>query len=92
VTPWYDAEAAAGLDEVYWLVIDGEDFTLASARAGTRAAVGREPDLVLIASARVILAARHGETTLAKAIADGALKVEGSQRTLRNFQTVFHLP
>jgi len=92
VTPWYDAAAAGDLDEVYRLVIDGEEFTLASARGRTRAAVGREPDLVLTAPARVILAARRGETTLAAAIARGAVKVEGSKRALRNFQGVFRLP
>jgi DNA-binding HxlR family transcriptional regulator len=92
VTPWYDAEAAGDLDEVYRLVIDGEDFILASARGGTRGAAGREPDLVLTAPAHVILSARHGETTLADAIARGAVRVDGSKRALRNFQKVFRLP
>jgi len=45
-------EAAADLDEVYRLVIDGidgEDFTLASTRDGARIAAGRGPALVLTA-------------------------------------------
>jgi DNA-binding HxlR family transcriptional regulator len=92
VTPWFDGEAAAGIDEVYRLVIDGEEFTLASVRGGTRVATSREPDLVVTAPARTILSARHGETTLADAIAAGAVKIEGSKRALRNFQRVFRLP
>jgi len=90
VTAWYDARAAADLDEIYRLVIDGEEFTLASARGGS--AARREPDLVLTAPAHLIVAARHGETTLARAIAAGAVKVTGSKRALRNFKSVFRLP
>lgn len=89
VTPWYDGEAALGLDEVYRLVVDGQDFTLTSLRGGRRAAAGREPDLVLSAPAHVILAARRGETTLADAIAAGAATATGTKRALKNFQRVF---
>jgi len=92
VSPWYDARAAGDLHEVYHLVIDGERFTLASARGGNRRAREREPDLVLTAPAHVILAVRRGETTLADAIGRGAVKIEGSKRALRNFQRVFRLP
>jgi len=92
VTPWYDAKAAGDLDEIYRLVIDGQPFTLTSARGGIRAARGREPDLVLTAPAHVIVAARRGETSLAAAIASGEVEVDGSQRALRNFQQVFRLP
>ncbi len=92
VTPWYDAEAAGDLDEVYRLVIDGEEFSLTSVRGGSRRAQGREPDVVLTAPAQVILAARQGETTLGDAISRGAVKVAGSKRGLRNFQEVFRLP
>jgi len=92
VAPWYDAEAAGDLDEIYRLVIDGEEFILSSTRGGLPAAVGREPDLVLTAPAHVILSARQGATTLAEAIARGAVRIEGSKRALRNFQAVFRLP
>jgi DNA-binding HxlR family transcriptional regulator len=92
VTPWYDAQTAGTLDEVYRLVIDGEEFSLPSARGGRRRAQEREPDLVLTAPAHVILAARKGETTLSDAIGRGSVKVEGSKRALRNFQEVFRLP
>jgi DNA-binding HxlR family transcriptional regulator len=91
VTPWYDAEAALGLDEVYRLVVDGKDFTLTSMRGGRRAALGREPDVVLTAPAHVILAVRHGETTLAAALESGAATQSGSKRALRNFQKVYRL-
>jgi len=46
---------------------------------------------VLTAPARVIVAARRGETTLTDALASGAATVTGSQRALRNFQRVFRL-
>jgi DNA-binding HxlR family transcriptional regulator len=92
VTPWYDAGAAKGLDETYRLVIDGEEFTLATAKGGDPGPSGRAPDLVLTAPAHVILAARRGETSLAAAIASGAAKVAGSKRALRNFHGVFRLP
>jgi DNA-binding HxlR family transcriptional regulator len=87
---YYDADAAAGIDEVYRLVVDGREFTLTSARGG-RAAPGREPDLVLTAPAHVILAVRRGETTLAHALAGGAASAHGSKRALKNFQRVFHV-
>ena len=47
------------------------------------------PDLVLAAPAHALLGARKSETTLSDAIARRAVKVEGSKRTLRNFQAVF---
>jgi DNA-binding HxlR family transcriptional regulator len=87
---YYDPQAARGLDEVYRLVIDGREFTLASAPGGTVAA-GREPDLVLTVPARVILAARTGETPLADALASGAASLDGRKRALRNFQKVFRI-
>jgi DNA-binding HxlR family transcriptional regulator len=91
VTPWYDEQAAAGIDEVYRLVVDGREFTLTSTRGGRSAAVGREPDLVLTAPAAVILAARRGEGTLAEAVSSGAATVSGTKRALGNFQRVFRL-
>lgn len=87
---YYDPKAASGIDEVYRLVIDGRDFTLASAPGG-KVAPGREPDLVLTAPAHVILAARRDERPLAAALAAGAAQVAGSKRALRNFQKVFRL-
>lgn len=91
VTPWYDPEAAGGLDEVYRLVVDGKDFTLTSVRGGRQAALGREPDLVLTAPAHVLVAARRGETTLGDAVASGTATVAGSKRALKNFQRVFRI-
>jgi len=92
VSAWYDSRAAEGVDEVYRLVVDGAEFTLASARGATGDVAGnRVPDLVLTAPARVIVAARRGETTLTDALASGAATVTGSQRALRNFQRVFRL-
>ena len=90
LTPYFDAEAAAGIDEVYRLVIDGRDFTFTSARGG-KVAADREPDLVLTSPAHVILAARRGEGSLTNAVASGAASMAGSKRALRNFQKVFQL-
>jgi DNA-binding HxlR family transcriptional regulator len=93
VEAWYDSRAAKGIDEVYRLVVDGAEFTLASAPGATREKIAkRAPDLVLTAPAHVIVAARRGETTLADALASGAATVTGSKRALRNFQRVFRLP
>ncbi len=93
VEAWYDSRAAEGTDEVYQLVVDGAEFTLASARGANRGgAANRAPDLVLTAPAHVLVAARRGETTLSDALASGAAAVTGSERTLRNFQRVFRLP
>ncbi len=91
LVPYYDAAAAAGIDEVYRLVIDGRDFTLTSTRGG-KVAPGREPDLVLTTPAHVVVAARRGEARLADALASGAASMTGSKRALRNFQRVFSLP
>jgi len=90
LTPYYDPAAAAGIDEVYRLVIDGRDFTYTSAPGG-KVAPGRDPDLVLTTPAHVILAARRGERTLADAIASGAASATGSKRALKHFQQVFQL-
>lgn len=87
---YYDPRAAAGIDEVYRLVIDGREFTLASAPGG-KVAPGRVPDLVLTVPARVVLAARTGERPFAEALAAGAASAEGGKRALRNFQKVFRL-
>jgi DNA-binding HxlR family transcriptional regulator len=92
VAAYYDADAAARLDERYRLVIDGETFELASVRGRRPAATGGEPDLTVTAPAQAIVAARRGETTLAAAIADGVVTTSGSRRALRNFQRVFRLP
>jgi DNA-binding HxlR family transcriptional regulator len=92
VAAYYDAEAAARLDERYRLVIDGETFDLGAARGRRAAATDGEPDLTITGPAHAIVAARRGETTLQEAIADGVITVQGSKRGLGNFQRVFRLP
>jgi DNA-binding HxlR family transcriptional regulator len=93
VEAWYDARAASGIDEIYRLVIDGAEFTLGSARGATREEMAkRAPDLVLTASAHLLMSARQGKTTLADALASGAATVTGRKHTLRNFQRIFRLP
>ena len=93
VESWYDGPAAADIDEVYRLVVAAAEFTLASARGADRdTAATRASDLVLTAPARVLVAARRGETTLADALATGAATASGSKRALRNFQRIYRLP
>ena len=71
----------------------GAELILAETTEGALDAIGsRVPDLVLTAPARVLVAARRGETTLADALATGAASASGSKRALRNFQRVFRLP
>ena len=90
VTPFFDPDAAAGVDEVYRLVVDGKPFTLATAR-GTRAAADRAPSLTLTTTARALVDARRGDASLADAIARGAAQVEGPARALRTFQRIYRL-
>ncbi|HKA30953.1 MAG TPA: winged helix-turn-helix transcriptional regulator [Candidatus Binatia bacterium] len=92
VASWHDPAAAGGVDEVYRLIVDGEPFTLASARGATRSAGEREPALTLTGTARAFVEARRGETTLARAIERGVVQVQGSASALRNFQRAFRLP
>src|SRR5262249_15028691 len=66
--------------------------TLASARGATGDVAGNGgPHLVLTAPARVIVAARRGETTLTDALASGVATVTRSQRAPRNFPRGFRL-
>jgi DNA-binding HxlR family transcriptional regulator len=93
VEAWYDSRAANGIDEIYRLVIDGAEFTLGSARGATLEKMAkRAPVLVLTAPAHLLVAARHGGTTLADALASGAATVTGRKHALRNFQRIFRLP
>jgi hypothetical protein len=90
---YYDPNAAAGIDERYRLVIDGETFDLASTRGVAPTTEGRgEPDLVVTGPARAVIAARRGEVSFDEAVATGALDVRGSKSARRHFQRVFHLP
>ena len=89
---YYDPDAAAGVDERYRLVIDGATFELGSAAGAGTSATRREPDLILTGSARAVIAARRGDTTLTEAIAAGDIEARGTKRALRHFQRVYRLP
>lgn len=92
VEAWYDPTAASGIDEAYRLVIDGDEFTIGSARGTTREKMAkRKPDLTLTAPAHILVAARQGKPSLAEALAAGAVTMAGSKRALRNFQRIFRL-
>ncbi len=92
VESWFEPTAATGIDEVYRLVLDGADFTLASSAGAKHADRDRPPDLVLTAPAHVIIAARRGDRSLADALASRAATIAGSKRALCNFQRAFRLP
>ena len=88
--PFYDRQAAAGVDERYQLVIDGESFWLSSV-PGRRATAEGEADLVLAGPAWAFMTARQGTRTLGDLIDDGTVVRTGPARSLRNFERVFAL-
>jgi DNA-binding HxlR family transcriptional regulator len=89
--PFYDRQAAAGVDERYQLVIDGEPFWLSSV-PGARATGDDGPaDLVLEGPAWAFMAARQGTKPLDDLIDDGTVIRSGPVRSLRNFERVFAL-
>jgi DNA-binding HxlR family transcriptional regulator len=86
---YYDAAAAAGVDERYLLRADGEEHILVSAR-GPAAPAG-ECDLVLESAARLWLEIRRGALTLEQALEQGLLQADGSPAALANFRRVFQV-
>ena len=88
LSAYFDPLAAAGIDERYRLLVDGQEFALSSVRGGGPA---REPDLIVATSARMLLDIRQGRITLRAAIDAGAVAVTGSKRVLANFIAVFRL-
>jgi len=88
--PFYDRQAAAGIEERYRLVIDGEPFWLSSV-PGERVTGDVAADLVLDGPAWAFLAARQGTESLADLIDDGTVVRTGPLRSLRNFERVFAL-
>ncbi len=88
VVAWYDPVAAAGIDERYRLVVDGEAYPLSSVRGG---GPPRDPDLIVTCPAATLFAVRQGRTTFERAVADGHITVEGPAAALAHFRTVFGL-
>lgn len=90
LSPYYDRDAAAGLDDVYRLVIDGEEHWLAST-PGVRPDGTGDADLVLEGPAWSFVAARQGAQSLRDAVDEGIVALTGSKRALRRFERVFAL-
>lgn len=89
--PYYSRAAAAGVDERYLLMLDGEAFWLSSV-PGERPDGSGEADLVLEGPAWAFMAARQGTTTLTDLINDGTVKrTKGSAKAQRSFERVFAL-
>ena len=55
VEAWYDSRAANGIDEIYRLVVDGAEFTLASARGATREKMAKRARSCARARSRISL-------------------------------------
>ena len=90
LSPYFDCDAATGLDEIYRLVIDGEEHWLASA-PGVRPDGSGDADLVLAGPAWAFVAARQGTQTLGDAVDAGIVEMTGPKRSLRGFERVFAL-
>jgi DNA-binding HxlR family transcriptional regulator len=89
--PYYNREAAAGVNERYLLVLDGEPFWLSSV-PGERPDGDAVADLVLEGPAWAFMASRQGTKTLNDLIADGTIqRTKGSAKTQRSFERVFAL-
>jgi DNA-binding HxlR family transcriptional regulator len=88
VLAYYDSMSAAGIDERYRFVVDGEVHDVSSVRGG---GAPRDPDLTVTCSARTLFAIRQGRTTVRGAETDGDLVIRGPRRALRNLRTIFQL-
>jgi hypothetical protein len=90
VAIYYDAVAAAGIDERYVVRADGREETLSSVKGGGGSQP--EPDLVIDGPGAVWIEIRQGVTTLAEARRQRRLTVTGSKVALANFQRIFRVP
>jgi len=88
VTAWYDADAAAGIDERYELEVEGVAQVLSS-RVGGGGTV--EPVLHLSTDAGTLIDLRQGRIELDRAVAQGRVTVRGPKPALRRFARVFAL-
>jgi DNA-binding HxlR family transcriptional regulator len=89
VAIYYDAAAAAGIDERYRFRVDGEEITLSSVKGG--GPPHDEPDLVLESTARLWIELRQGRLTVREATGQHLLRTTGSKSALANFQRIFHV-
>jgi DNA-binding HxlR family transcriptional regulator len=92
LVPYYDRDAASGIDERYLLIVDGEEHRLSSLPGQRPDHRGTDFDLVLAGPAWAFMAARQGHPSLADSMADHTVvRQAGSRRALRNFQRIFAL-
>jgi DNA-binding HxlR family transcriptional regulator len=90
ILSYYDAHAAAGIDERYRLDIDGETFTLSSVQGGGKARAAA--DVEIEGRAGTWIDIRQGRVTLKEARRQGLLRITGPARSIANFQRVFQIP
>ena len=91
VHPVLRPRGAAGVDEHYLLILDGEEFWLSSV-PGQRLDGTDEADLMLEGPSWAFMAMRQDSVTLADLIDDGTLqRTKGTAKIQRNFERVFSL-
>jgi len=87
---YYDAGAAAGIDERYRLEIGDETFMLSSVNGGGKARA--DADVVITGSADTWIDIRQGRLTFKDARSQGLLHVAGAARSVTNFRRIFRIP
>jgi DNA-binding HxlR family transcriptional regulator len=88
--PYWDAQAADGVDDDYLFRLDGEDLTVAARRGGA-IVNGRKPALVVETTAATLFEIRKGLVAFDTAMAEGRLLVHGSKAAQRRMRRVFQL-
>jgi DNA-binding HxlR family transcriptional regulator len=88
--PYWDAVAAAGVDEEYLFLVDGEEHPVATARGGSRPSASA-PAVVVDTSAATLFAVRKGLVTYDDAVAQGRLVVRGSKAAIARMRRVYRL-
>jgi hypothetical protein len=89
VSNYYDAHAAAGIDERYRLRTDGIESVLSSVEGG-----GSPRDTVDVdieASAGTWIDLRQGRIAFRDARREGLINVRGPAASVRNFQRIFQI-
>jgi len=85
---YFDAVAAADVDERYLVRIGDEEFLLSSVSGGGEP---RPPDVTLDASAATWMDVRQGRTTLRRAIRDKRMVRTGPAAAMHHFAEIFQL-
>ena len=88
VLPYYDRQAAEGVDERYRFRVDGFEQVVSTVRGGGRPI---EPVLDIGCRAATLFAIRRGQIGFDEAVDRGQVTVDGSEHALANFRRIFHV-